>query len=313
MSKWNILRIMNWHLPSLAALRTFEAAARHISFTKAAVELHLTQSAVSRQIRIMEDFLGLKLFRRVNQRLALTDAGRMYADDIRGALQQMQEATLKLLANQGQGGILNIATPAAFGTKWLVPRLASFYRMYPDILLNVVTRSKPFDIESEQLDIAIHYGNNDWPDVVSEPLTGQILVPICSHEYLQTHGSIREPCQLGKLILLQHTRRPNSWQGWFEAHQVNVGSTWAGPRFEHFYLLMQAAVAGLGVALVPKILVEDDAASGRLVILFDDGFESNDAYCIVYAESKRSDPKVDKFRRWVLEEVRNEKDVDENR
>jgi LysR family glycine cleavage system transcriptional activator len=309
MSKWNILLVMHWHLPSLAALRTFEAAARHMSFTKAAVELHLTQSAVSRQIRIMEDYLGVQLFRRVSQRLELTDAGRTYAEDIRGALEQMQEATLKLLAHQGHGGILNVATPSAFGVKWLIPRLPSFYSQHPDILLNIVTRSKPFDIESEQLDVAIHYGNNDWPNVVAEPLVGQLLVPVCSREYLQTRGPINEAHHLGKLVLLQHTRRPNTWQEWFDAHQVSVGNAWAGPRFEHFYLLMQAAAAGLGVALLPKMLVEDDTSLGRLVMLFDDGFESKDAYCLVYPEAKRNDPKVEKFRRWVLQEVADLKDV----
>jgi LysR family glycine cleavage system transcriptional activator len=313
MSKWNILFGMHWHLPSLAALRTFEAAARHMSFTNAAIELHLTQSAVSRQIRLMEDYLGVKLFSRENQRLALTDAGRSYAEDIRGALEQMQAATLKLLAHRGQGGTLNVATPSAFGVKWLIPRLPSFYSRHPDILLNVVTRSQPFNLESEKLDVAIHYGNNDWPNVVAEPLIGQTLVPVCSHEFLQTHGPITEPRHLGKLVLLQHARRPNTWQGWFDAHRVSVDNAWAGPRFEHFYLLIQAAVAGLGVALLPRLLVEDEASLGRLVMLFDDGFQSKDAYCLVYPESKRNDPKVDKFRQWVLQEVRNAKETEQNR
>lgn len=295
---------MQWHLPSLSALRTFEAAERHMSFTKAAIELNLTQSAVSRQVRLMEDQLGLELFRRVNQRLTVTEAGRTYAVDVRRSLQLLQEATLKLLAYQERGGILNVATPSAFGVKWLIPRLHSFYSQHPEILLNVRTRSQPFDLELEQLDVAIHYGNNDWPNVVAEPLIGRTLVPVCSPAYLETIGPVKNPQDLGKGALLQHTRRPNRWQQWFEAHHAHATNAWTGPRFEHFYLLMQAAAAGLGVALLPRMFVEDDAKSGRLVILFNDGFESSDAYCLVYADHKRNDPKVDKFRRWILEEAR---------
>lgn len=298
---------MHWHLPSLAALRTFEAAARHLSFTKAAVELHLTQSAVSRQIRLMEDYLGVALFHREKQRLALSDAGRKYAHDIRAALGQMQAATLSLLSHQGQDGILNVATPSAFGVKWLIPRLASFNSRHPDILLNLVTRSKPFDIESEQLDVAIHYGNNDWPGVVAEPLVGEILVPLCSPDYLKRHGPFQDAGELQKQVLLQHTRRPNTWQEWYDSHQVAGTNAWAGPRFEHFYLIMQAALAGLGIALLPSMLVEDDVAAGRLVILFEDKFESKDGYCLVYPEAKRTDVKVARFRSWLLEEVGNSK------
>lgn len=294
---------MHWHLPSLAALRIFEAAARHLSFTKAAAELHLTQSAVSRQIKLTEEYLGVALFLREKQRLSLTEAGRQYAQDIRSALELMQAATMSLLARQTQGGVLNVATPSAFGVKWLIPRLPAFNARHPDILLNLVTRNKPFDLELEQQDVAIHYGNNDWPNVVSDPLVGEILVPVCSPDYLRRHGPIAAPAGLREKMLMQHTRRPNNWQEWFDAHQVADANAWAGPRFEHLYLILQAAVAGLGVALIPELLVEDDLREGRLLALFDDRFVSRDSYCLVYPEAKRDDPKVARFRNWLVEET----------
>lgn len=311
MSIWNILIRMQWRLPSLSALRTFEAAERHMSFTKAAVELNLTQSAVSRQIRLMEDYLGVELFQRVNQRLAITEAGQVYAEDVRRVLNSLQESTLKLMSHQQEGGVLHIATPSVFGTKWLIPRLHSFYSEHPDILLNILTRSKPFDLESEKLDVAIHWGNNDWPNVVAHPLVGRELVPVCSPAYLKTIGPVTSPEALGKAMLLQHTRRLNRWQEWFEAHAVHSVNAWVGARFEHFYLITQAAVAGLGVGLLPRMFVEDEVRSGRLLMLFDDGFEGSDIYHLVYPQHKSSNPKINKFREWILgqAEIDNRQDT----
>ena len=303
MSIWNILAGMQWRLPSLSALRTFEAAERHMSFTKAAVELNLTQSAVSRQIRLMEDYLGVELFQRVNQRLAVTEAGRIYAEEVRRVLHSLQESTLRLMSYQEQGGVLHIATPSVFGAKWLIPRLHSFYSEHPDILLSVLTRSQPFDLESEQLDVAIHWGNNDWPNVVAHPLVGREMVPVCSPSYLQSIGAMTHPSDMGKAALLQHARRPNRWLEWLEAHGVHAVNSWAGARFEHFYLITQAAVAGLGVGLLPRIFVADEVKSGRLLMLFDDGFEGSDIYHLVYPEQRGNDPKVNKFREWILRQA----------
>jgi LysR family glycine cleavage system transcriptional activator len=295
---------VSWQLPSLAALRTFEAAARHLSFTKAGTELHLTQSAVSRQIRVMEDYLGLKLFERIKQRLLLTEAGRSYVGDVRTALDQMQAATLNLLAHQGQGGILHFATPPAFGMKWLIPRLGAFSRAHPDVLVNLVTRTKPFDFESERLDAAIHYGDDDWPGVISHRLIGEDIVLVCAPAYAGRRR-LREPRDLGQHVLLQHARRPHAWREWLDAQQVHAVNAAAGPRFEHMYMIMQAAAAGLGVALLPRLLVSDEVAAGRLTIPLAASFMSRESYCLVYPEAKRHDPKVDAFRSWILREAEN--------
>jgi LysR family glycine cleavage system transcriptional activator len=294
---------MSWHLPSLTALRTFEAAARHLSFTKAADELHITQSAVSRQIRLMEEYLGLLLFQRVKQRLTLTEAGQRYVQDIRSALEQMQTATVNLLAHQGKGGALNIATAPAFCTKWLIPRLGRFTSAHPNVVINLSTRDLPFDLDREGFDAAFHYGANDWPGVLSDPLVGYELVVVGSPRYLAEHPPLRQPADLAEHVLLQHTRRPNKWREWLEEKGVTQVNGWAGPRFEHFYMVTQAAIAHLGVALVPRLLVEDDLAAGRLVIGLDEPYTSAEGYCLVYCASKRNDPRLELFRRWLLAEA----------
>lgn len=296
---------MKWRLPSLSSLRTFEAAERHASFTKAAVELCLTQSAVSRQIRMMEEYLGVELFQRVNQRLIVTEAGRIYAADVRRLLGELQDSTVRLLSHQEQGGLLHLATPTVFGVKWLIPRLHSFYEQHPDILLSVSTRSQPADLDTEQLDVAIHWGNNDWPNVEAHPLVGRIWVPVCAPSYLESVGDLKLARDLERATLLQHSRRPARWDEWFTAHHVDAANPWAGPRFEHFNLILQAAVAGLGVGLLPRMFVQDEVKTQRLVILFDDDFEVEDIYHLVYSEKKSNDPRINKFRDWILAESRN--------
>lgn len=295
---------MAWQLPSLAALRTFEAAARHLSFTKAAAELNLTQSAVSRQIRLMEEYLGVLLFQRVKQRLVLTEAGRSYVNDIRAALENMQAATVNLLAHQGKGGILNLATPPAFGTKWLIPRLHRFSDGHPEILINLATRAKPFDFGSEAIDAAIHYGRNDWPGVLFDRLVGEEMVVVCSPAYLARHEKLENAADLSKHALLQQSIRPNLWREWMEAKGGDATHAWTGPRFEHFYMIMQAAIGSLGVALLPLMLVHEDLQSGRLVQPFDGAYVGRDAYCLVYPAEKRNDPKIELFRRWLAEEAK---------
>lgn len=293
---------MAWQLPSLSALRTFETAARHLSFTKAAAELDVTQSAVSRQIALMEEYLGILLFQRIKQRLVLTDAGQRYAADIREALALMQNATVNLLAHQGTGGALNITTAPAFGTKWLIPRLSRFTAAHPNVVVNLSTRDLPFDFEREKFDAAFHYGANNWPGVLADPLVGQELVAVCSPKYLERFGMPRNVHDLKEHVLLQQIRRPNKWREWLMAMNAPEINAWAGPRFEHFYMISQAAIAHLGLGLLPRLLVEDELLSGRLVIPLDLPYTSEDAYCFVYPASKRNDPRLEVFRRWLLHE-----------
>jgi LysR family glycine cleavage system transcriptional activator len=198
---------------------------------------------------------------------------------------------------------LNIATPAAFATKWLIPRLARFNQAYPDVEINLSTRDVVFDLEREHCDAAFHYGSNGWADVISEPLVGREFAVVCSSEYLASRDPVRTPADLRHHVLLQHTRRPHQWREWFEAAGVGDIDPWIGPRFEHFYMIMQAALAYLGTGLVPRLLVEDDLASGRLVEPVHVDFATDDAYCLVYSPSKRNDPRLEQFRRWLQSEA----------
>jgi LysR family glycine cleavage system transcriptional activator len=293
---------MSWRIPSMAALTAFEAAARHMSFTKAAAELHLTQSAVSRQIRALEDSLGVPLFERVRQRLVLTDAGRGYSEEVRLALARMQEATLNLLSHQGYAGLLRFATQPAFGMKWLIPRLGAFNAAHPEILVNLVTRSStPLDFEVEPLDAAIHFGEADWKGVAMERLGDDGERVVCAPGYARR--KLRRPGELAGYVLLQNTRRPDAWQRWLAAAGARGVNAWAGPRYEHYYMIGQAAVAGLGVALLPTLLVADDLAARRLIEPFKVAYESGEAYYLAYPESKREDRRLAVFRSWLVGEV----------
>lgn len=257
----------------------------------------------------MEEYLGVLLFQRINKTLILTEAGRSYVVDIRAGLDQMSAATVNLLANKGKGGILNLASPPAFCSKWLIPRLDKFSSQHPGILLNISTRAKPFDFDVEHFDMAIHYGRNDWPDVISDKLLGEELVVVGAQTYLEKRPALKSGSDLRGHVLLQQATRYNRWCDWLRVHNVSDVNAWAGPRFEHVYMVMQAAVAGLGLALLPKILIEDEVALGRLVMPFDDTFVVDDVYFLVYPASKKSDPKLVIFREWALAEAAVEQPI----
>ena len=189
-------------LPPIADLLAFEAAARHASISRAAAELHLTQSAVSRQVRQLEAHLGMALFHRVRQRVVLTDAGRVYAAELRAALQQLSGATQKIMAFSGGGGLLNLAVLPTLGTRWLIPRLGDFAAQYPQVTLNVAARTEAFDFALEPFDAAIHYGAPHWAGAVCEYLMHEQVVPVCSPAFKALHR-IRRVRDLSTVVLLQ--------------------------------------------------------------------------------------------------------------
>jgi LysR family glycine cleavage system transcriptional activator len=290
-------------LPSLSALQCFESAARQLSFTRAAEELNVTQSAVSRQIRLLEEFLGRALFHRIKQRLVLTEAGESYARDIRQVLDQAEAATLALMAHSGTSGVLNLAILPTFGSRWLVPRLGSFTLQYPEIQLNLLTRLKPFDFANEDIDVAIHFGDSSWPGVEYHWLMGEETVPVCAPSLLAGR-SLHGAEDLAGFTLLQQTTRPQAWANWFEAVGAQRLNSAQGPRFEQFYMVIQAALAGLGMAVLPLFLVQEELASGRLVVAIDQPVTSRNAYYLVHPSSKNDAYPVQVFRDWLLGEAR---------
>lgn len=290
-------------LPPVADLLAFEAAARHHSISRAADELHLTQSAVSRQIRQLEEQLGVALFHRVRQRIVLTDVGRIYEADVRAALQQMSAATQKVMASAGGGGLLNLAVLPTLGTRWLIPRLGGFVALHPEVTVNFAARSEPFDFAQEPFDAAIHFGAPHWAGAACEYLMHEAVVPVCSPAFAERHA-IRSPDDLAAVVLLQQSTRPMQWAEWFEQAGVAGAPALRGPRFEQFSMIAQAAVSGLGAALLPSFLVEAEIAAGTLTVLFPQALTSSDAYYLVYAESRAQAPLLRAFRDWIVAEAR---------
>jgi len=290
-------------LPSLTCLESFECVARHGSISRAAAELNLTQSAVSRQILQLEELLDVALFERVRQRVVITDAGKMYLKDINRVMIDLKGSTSKIMACGGSASILNLAVLPTFATQWLVPRLSGFLQRNPDVTFNFATRSTQFDFESEPFDVAIHYGTASWPGAVTHHLMDEDTVAVCSPKF-QAVNRIKKPADLVGATLLHQSTRTAAWADWFAALGVDNSHPLRGPRFEQFAMIAQAAVCGLGVALLPKLLIEEELASGKLALLFSHSVRSANAYYVAVPESKNSSPLVNTFTHWMLQEAK---------
>ncbi len=248
-------------LPSTHALSAFEAAARTGSFTAAAREMNLTQSAVSRQIKGLEERLGVDLFLRERQTVRLTAAGEAYVRDVREALRIIATASLNLRANP-HGGTLNLAILPTFGTRWLAPRLPDFLARNTGVTVNLTTQPQPFDFGVERLDAAIHYGRPDWPGTGAAFLMRETVLPACAPA-VQAEHRFASAAQLRKAPLLHLATRPDAWERWLRANGA-PGEGVTGMVFDQFATLAQAAKHGLGVALLPEFPIARE--SSRMVI-----------------------------------------------
>jgi LysR family glycine cleavage system transcriptional activator len=287
----------------MSVLAAFESAARLQSFTAAAAELKLTQSAVSRQIRGLEDLLGAELFVRERQTVRLTAAGEAYADEIRRALQKIAAATLGFKANP-QGGTLNLAILPTFGTRWLAPRLPKFLSAHPGITINLTTRLAPFDFQVDPLDAAIHFGPPQWQGAKLDFLMKETVVPACSPE-LRARYKLRKPADLLRAPLMHLVSRPDAWEQWLRGAGVDFDQV-HGMLVDQFAVASQAAIAGLGVALLPTLLIEGELARGDLVLAVDRTMESADNYYLAWPVSREAYPPLQAFRQWIQEEARSE-------
>ena len=288
-------------LPPIPGLLAFEAAARHGSISRAAAELHLTQGAVSRQIHQLEEQLGLALLHRVRQRVVLTDPGRIYAGELRPLLRQLSDTTQKVMGFAGDGGVLNLAVLPTFGTRWLTPRLGRFMAQHPQASLNLATRPDPFDFASEPFDAAIHFGAPHWAGATCYPLMREEVVALSSPAYQREQG-LRRVADLARAVRLQQTTRPTLWADWFSAAGHPVAQAARGPRFEQFSMIAQAAVHGLGAALLPRFLVQEEIDSGALVPLPGPHLQGPDAYHLVVPDARAETPLVQALRDWLLAE-----------
>ncbi len=291
-------------LPPLKAIRYFESAARHLSFTKAAQELNVTHSAISHQIKALEEWLGVRLFRRLNRALVLTEEGQAYSQPVREAFARLADASRRLSMRE-QAGALTVSVMPSFAAKWLVPRLRGFRELHPEKDVRISATEKLVDFDREDVDIAIRYGRGNWPNLRIELLMRESLFPVCSPKLLDGPIPLREPADLVNHSLLHDSDwREDWWVRWFAAAGIDAGALRRALTFNVSDLMLQAAIDGLGVALSLEALAGDDLAAGRLVKPFDIELASEHAFYIVAPEATADRPKIRAFHDWLLAEAR---------
>ena len=293
-------------LPSLNGLRAFEAAARHLSFTQAASELNVTQTAISHQIRRLEDELGIRLFVRKNRALALTPEAREYLPGIRAAFNDLRLATDRLL-RKDDSNVLTVSTLASLAAKWLLPRLSAFQEAHPEIDVRITTSTGLVDFSNGDVEAAIRYGRGNWPGVRSEWLMADEMFPVCSSALLTGKHPLRSPEDLKDHVLLHNTNNSDDWRLWLTAAGLPPDiSKQPGITFDLILMTVQAAIDGMGVAMGRTSYVKDDIAKGRLVVPFDITLPADAGFYIVSPEGVTDAPKLRAFRQWLITSARKQ-------
>jgi LysR family glycine cleavage system transcriptional activator len=287
-------------LPPLNTLRAFEAAARNESVTRAAEELHVTQGAVSQQIKSLEGTLGIKLFARERQRLVMTEAGRDYLAVVRDALDRIAVGTERLVQRQ-TSGVLTVSTSPDFAAKWLVHRLGRFAKSYPDIDLRVSATVHHVDFAREEVDVAVRHGDGRWPGLEAVRLCSEQLFPVCNPKLLMGRNRIATAADLLKFPLLR-LEDWKTWTRWFDAAGV-TDPVAHGPILNRASMLIDAAVDGQGVALARTALAAWDLILGRLVRPIDISLRTSHTYWIVSPTATSGVPKIASFRNWLVAEA----------
>jgi LysR family transcriptional regulator, glycine cleavage system transcriptional activator len=287
----------NRFLPRMNELIAFAAAARHSNFSSAALELSLTQGAVSRSIAELETRLGMRLFERIRQRVVLTDVGRQYFSEIRHVLDQLGAATHQVMSAQPGSETLNLAVLPTFATHWLVHQLPDFAARNPHVTVNLTTRIRPFSFVEEPFDAAIHHGRPVWIGATTRHLMDEYMLPVSSPSYRDAMA-LRKPSDLRRATLIHQATRPTAWAEWHENAAVKSPGVFRGPTYDQYGMVVAAASKGLGVALVPRFLVEQELEEGTLILLFDLPLRTGSAYHIVLPELGPRPIAVD-FADWV--------------
>jgi DNA-binding transcriptional LysR family regulator len=285
-------------LPPLNALRAFESAARHLSFTRAADELHVTQAAISHQVKALEERLGIKLFRRLPRRLLLTDEGQALLPDLRDAFNRVALAVERISA-RGATGLLTVSSMTTIVMTWLVPRLPRFQAAHPEIDVRLTTTQRLVDFAREDVDAAIRFGTGKWPGAKAERMFGEVLTPLAGRRLID---KIRQPNDLRSLPLLRTTEE-DEWPIWFAAAGVKAIDGMRGPIFDSTLIAVQAAIDGLGIVMGPPTLFADEIAAGRLFQPFPLAVGTGKSYWLVVPEHTADRPKVKAFRDWVFAEI----------
>jgi DNA-binding transcriptional LysR family regulator len=294
---------MRRKIPSLQALACFDAAARHESYTRAAQELALTQSAVSRQITGLENYLGQALFRRTRHGVALTERGTAYARQIAPRLQALERDTLEAMSGQSGGQTLVLAAVPTFASRWLIPRLPQLARDHPELVIHIEVRTRPFLFADSDFDAALYAGTaqqlRNWAGTRSHLLLPEQLVPVCAPALLP-EGRMCTPQELADKPLLQQSTRPQAWRQWFQTASTAAPLALAGPRYELFSMTVAAAVHGMGVALVPRLLIANELSAGLLVQACPHVLAAERGYYLVTPEHAADTPALTHFLGWLL-------------
>lgn len=288
--------------PPLHLLRAFATTARFGSISRAAEALHLTQSAVSKQVQELERWTGVTLFERVRKRLSVTPAGQRYEAAVRPLLAQLEAATLELITSSSDGGgALNLSTLPTFGAKWLIPRLPAFQQAHPQVELHFVPYVQGYDFHRADLDCSILFGDGHWPGAVADYLLGREVVLIAPPAP-RGQPLLEHPADIARYALLQHVSVPQAWVHWCDAHGVQGVNPLAGPQLDQFHSLIRAVVAGMGLALVPQCLVRDDIAAGLVSAPLAEHYQDDMGYWLCYPEARAHMAPLTHFRHWLLQE-----------
>ena len=291
--------------PPVHLLRAFSTVTRFGGVSRAAEALHLTQSAVSKQIKELENWVGVPLFERTRKRLALTPAGERYEKAVRGVLAQLEAATLELITSDDGGGALHLSSLPTFAAKWLIPRLPQFQQLHPQVTLHFVPYVHSYDFERPELDCSILFGEGHWPGAHAHYITGNEVALIAPRTRV-ADWTIDTPGDVAHHTLMRHVTVPEAWLRWSETHGVeSLIDPLAGPQFDQFQTMIRAVMAGMGLALVPRCLVQDEIAAGVVREPLADaarrgGYQSDVGYWLCYPEGRMQLHALQCFRQWVL-------------
>lgn len=288
---------MPYRLPPLHSLRLFEAAGRCLSFKQAAVELHVTPSAVSHGIRNLEDWLGVQLFFRGHGALELTAAGKAYLPRVQAALDELAQAT-EAVPGRRPSGRLSLSVAPSFAVRWLIPRLVEFDRRHADIEVTLDSQQRQVDFPRDGVDLAIRMGKGDWPGLAAVKLVGELLVPVCAPELAPT---IQDTTALAGQTLLRVSSVAEDWAAWATGAGVDDLDVERGVNFDNIDMALEAAAEGLGVALGRHPLIDDDLTNGRLTTVLGPPQPASTAYWLLAAPDSLSRPEILAFRDWICD------------
>lgn len=286
--------------PPLNSLRVFEVVARHLSLVKAAAELHVTHSAVSQQLKLLEEYLDLTLIERHQGKLSLSDAGRKYAAELTSGFNIIRLATEQLLA--ADNNIITINMLTTFAMRWLIPRLPEFQDRYPQLEIRLSTPSKEVDFKTESIDMAIYYGEGHWPSLHVDFLFDEYLVPVCSPALAAKYKklSLLQTLVACKLIYVKTEERKNAWSAWLAALGLAEPKNAQRIYFQNSMQAIEAAINGVGIAMAPELFVREDIRSKRLVKLSTTIAKAPSSFYLVCPEISLKQKKIQLFREWLL-------------